>query len=260
MGRYAYHASPPFREAVAQADETLRAALGWSVAEMIERGVEAEQLVHADIAQPLLFAVQVGIVTVLRGLGVEAAGHIGHSVGEIAAAWGAGALSLAETARVVVARSRQQERTRGNGRMAALALGGAAARELLSELGSPLEVGAVNATQSVTVSGPEEAIDRLGAEARRRGLAFRALDLDFAFHSAAMDPIRDDLLTDLSELPSTAPHAMLMSSVTAEPVTAGQLDGEYWWRNIRKPVRFSEAMAGMVADGYRIVVEIGPNP
>jgi phthiocerol/phenolphthiocerol synthesis type-I polyketide synthase C len=260
MGRYAYHASPAFRDAIAQADGALRPALGWSVAEMIERGVEARQLVRADIAQPLLFALQVGIVNVLRGLGVEAAGHIGHSVGEIAASWGAGALSLADAARVVVARSQQQERTRGQGRMAALALGGAAARELLSELGSPLEVGAINATQSVTLSGPGEAIDRLAAEARRRGHACRTLDLDFAFHSAAMDPIRDDLLEDLAGLSSDAPHALLISTVTGDQVTAGLLDADYWWRNIRSPVRFTDGMAALVGAGFRIFVEIGANP
>ena len=155
MGRDAYRASAAFRDAVGLADAALRPALGWSVGERLERGADAEQLAHADIAQPLLFAVQVGIVTVLRGLGIEAQAHIGHSVGEIGAAWAAGALSLADAARVVVARSRQQERTRGHGRMAALALGAEAARELLAEIGSPLELGALNASQSVTLSGPE---------------------------------------------------------------------------------------------------------
>src|SRR3954465_2353923 len=108
MGRDTYHASASFRDAGAKAGEALGPALGWSVAELIERGAEAEELVHADIAQPLLFAIQVGIVAVLRELGVEAAGHIGHSVGEIAAGWASGALSLDEAARVVVARSRHQ--------------------------------------------------------------------------------------------------------------------------------------------------------
>ena len=260
MGRDVYHASPAFREAIAQADGALRPALGWSVAELIERGAGAEQLVHADIAQPLLFAIQVGIVGVLRGLGVEAAGHIGHSVGEIAASWAAGALSLADAARVVVARSRQQERTRGQGRMAALALGDAAAQELLDELGSPLEVGAINTTQSVTLSGPGEAIERLAAEARRRGVACRVLDLDFAFHSAAMDPIRDDLLGDLVGLSSDAPRTLLVSTVTGDAVAAGLLDADYWWRNIRSPVRFTAGMADLVDSGFRLFVEIGPSP
>ena len=260
MGHGAYQASPAFREAIAEADRALRPALGWSVVEAIEDGVSAEQLVHADIAQPLLFAIQVGIVTVLRRLGIEAEGHIGHSVGEIAAAWGAGALTLSDAARVVVARSRQQERTRGDGRMAALALGATAARELLAETGSPLEVGAINARQAVTVSGPSEAIERLGAEARRRGHAFRALELDFAFHSAAMDPICDDLLADLAGLASAAPQRMLVSTVTGEAVPAGLLDGEYWWRNIRRPVCFTDGMTALIGAGFRIFVEIGPNP
>ncbi len=260
MGRQTYHASPAFRVAIAQADDALRPALGWSVAEVIERGATAEQLVHADIAQPLLFAIQVGIVAVLRGLGIEAAGHIGHSVGEIAASWSAGALSLAEAARVVAARSRHQERTRGNGRMAALALGSAAARELLGEIGSPLEIGAINATQSVTLSGPDDAVDRLTAEARRRGIACRALDLDFAFHSAAMDPIRDDLLADLAGLSSSAPQTQLVSTVTGDQAAAGLLDADYWWRNIRSPVRFTDGMAALVGAGFRMFVEIGPNP
>ncbi|HEX3861584.1 MAG TPA: SDR family NAD(P)-dependent oxidoreductase [Stellaceae bacterium] len=260
MGRHTYRANPVFRDAVNAADRALNPALGWSVAAAIERGVEATELVRADVAQPLLFAIQVGIVTVLRSLGIEAAGHIGHSVGEIAAAWASGALSLPAAARVVVARSRHQERTRGNGRMAALALGGPAAEELLNELGSPLEVGAINATQSVTVSGPREAIERLGAEAQRRGVAFRALDLEFAFHSAAMDPTRGGLIADLKGLTSETPQTALVSTVTGEAVVAGELDAEYWWHNIRSPVRFTDGMAALLAAGCRILVEIGPHP
>ncbi|MGE5271299.1 MAG: beta-ketoacyl synthase N-terminal-like domain-containing protein, partial [Thiohalocapsa sp.] len=260
MAQQTYAASAMFRGAVAAADGALRPALGWSVAEAIAGGVEAEALAHADVAQPLLFAIQVGIVEVLRGLGVVAAGHIGHSVGEIAAAWGAGALSLADAARVVVARSRHQERTRGEGRMAALALGSTAAEELLRELGSPLEVGAINAAQSVTVSGPVEAIERLAAEARRRSIACRPLDLDFAFHSAAMDPIRDGLVSDLAGLKSAAPHSELVSTVTGGVVAEGLLDAQYWWHNIRSPVMFTDGMGTLVGAGFRIFVEIGPNP
>jgi len=260
MGRNAYRTSAAFRDAVGLADAALFPALGWSVGERLEGGVDPEQLAHADIAQPLLFAVQVGIVAVLRGLGIEAQAHIGHSVGEIGAAWASGALSLTDAARVVVARSRQQERTRGQGRMAALALGVEAVRELLAETGSPLEIGAQNASQSVTLSGPEDAIERLGAEARRRGIAFRALDLDFAFHSAAMDPIRDELLADLAGLTSRPPETALISTVTGDSVASGELEAAYWWRNIRSPVRFAEGMARLVGDGFRILVEIGPHP
>lgn len=260
MGREAHRANPDFRECVAEADRALRPALGWSVAEAIAQGIPTAELARADVAQPLLFAIQAGIAGTLRRQGIEAAAHIGHSVGEIAAAWAAGALTLADAARVVVARSRHQERTRGDGRMAAVALGAEAAAEMLAEIGSPLEVGAINASQSVTVSGPAEAIDRLVAEGRRRGVAVRPLDLEFAFHSAAMDPTRDGLLGDLADLTSARPQTMLISTVTGASVAAGQLDAGYWWRNIRNPVLFTDGIAALIEGGHRIFIEIGPNP
>ena len=75
-----------------------------------------------------------------------------------------------------------------------------------------------------------------------------------------MDPIRDELLADLAGLSSRAPDTTLLSTVTGEPVSQGQLGAEYWWDNIRSPVLFTEATAALVADGFRIFVEIGPNP
>ncbi|HTV89806.1 MAG TPA: beta-ketoacyl synthase N-terminal-like domain-containing protein, partial [Stellaceae bacterium] len=260
MGRDAYRTSAAFRDAVADADGVLRPLLGWSIVDAIASGTDADRLVRADVAQPLLFAIQVGIVTVLRRLGVAAAGHIGHSVGEIAAAWSAGALTLPAAARVVVARSRQQERTRGTGRMAALALGHDAAKELLAAVGSPLEIGAINAGRSVTLSGSASAVEHLAGEARRRGLACRVLDLEFAFHSAAMEPIRDDLVSDLGGLTSVMPETLLVSTVTGEPVGAGGLDAAYWWHNIRRPVRFAAGMRTLTAAGFRTFLEIGPSP
>ncbi|HVC52497.1 MAG TPA: SDR family NAD(P)-dependent oxidoreductase [Stellaceae bacterium] len=260
MGREAYRASPAFREAIAEIDALLQPMLGWSAAGLIDEGIDAARLARADYAQPLLFAIQVGIVTVLRRLGIEASGHIGHSVGEVAAGWSAGALTLPDATRVIVARSRHQEQTRGIGRMAALALGAEATRDLLAELGSPLEIGALNATQSVTVSGPATAIEQLRTEARRRGIGCRPLDLEFAFHSDAMDPIRDGLRADLSGLRSQAPAGLLVSTVTGEPVEAGMLGADYWWQNVRNPVQFADGMAGLVAAGHRIFVEIGANP
>jgi phthiocerol/phenolphthiocerol synthesis type-I polyketide synthase C len=260
MGRTALATNPDFRAAVEEVDAIMRPNLGWSVSDALAEGVDAERMARADVAQPLLFAVQVGIVRALQSRGITASGHVGHSVGEIAAAWGAGALPLADAVRVVLARSRQQQRTQGDGRMAALVLSGEASHELIAELNSPVEIGAFNATQSVTLSGPGEEIDRLGTEARRRGIAFRALDLDFAFHSRAMDPIRDDLLAELDGLASQRPETRLLSTVTGEAVESEALDAEYWWRNIRHPVRFSEAMRQLIEEGYRIFVEIGPNP
>jgi phthiocerol/phenolphthiocerol synthesis type-I polyketide synthase C len=258
MGRAAMHANAAFRMAIERVDQTLRRELGWSVAELIEKGVDAAALARTDIAQPLLFAIQVGIVDTLREAGVVASGYLGHSVGEIAAAWAAGALSLADAGRVVIARSRSQQRTQGTGRMAALALAEDAARDFLAEVDSPIEIAALNAANSVTLSGSAEELERVGAEARNRNLWFRPLDLDFAFHSQKMDLIRDELLASLEGVASASPAARLVSTVTGAAIDNEPLDADHWWRNIRNPVRFAEATTALIGEGYRIFLEIGP--
>src|SRR5215831_1830703 len=258
MGRDALRHNRVFRGAIERLDQMLGPELGWSLVALLEAGADAQTISRADMAQPLLFAVQVGIVEALREVGISASGYLGHSVGEIAAAWAADALSLREAGRVVLERSRHQQRTQGKGRMAALALAPDAARDFLDGLGSPAEIAALNAANSVTVSGTGSEIERLEAEAKRRGLWFRPLDLDFAFHSREMDPIREDLLDSLADLSSTPPAAKLISTVTGEPVGDDRLDAGYWWRNIRSPVRFAEASECLIENGFRIFLEIGP--
>ena len=258
MGRDALRHNRVFRGAIERLDQMLGPELGWSLVALLEAGADAQTIGRADMAQPLLFAVQVGIVEALRDVGISASGYLGHSVGEITAAWAADALSLGEAGRVVLERSRHQQRTQGKGRMAALALAPDAARDFLHGLESPAEIAALNAANSVTISGPGPEIERLEAEAKRRGLWFRPLDLDFAFHSRAMDAIREDLLDSLVGLLSRRPAAMLVSTVSGEPVGDDPLDAGYWWRNIRSPVRFAQAAECLIRDGYRIFLEIGP--
>jgi phthiocerol/phenolphthiocerol synthesis type-I polyketide synthase C len=260
MGQAAYRANAAFRGAIGEVDRAFAAVLDWSVEDRIAGGAATEELRRADVAQPILFAIEIAITSVLRGLGVTASGFAGHSVGEIAAAWAAGALPLDAAARLVAVRSRHQERTRGTGRMAVLALGEPEAGELLAEMASGLDIAAINSPRAVTVAGAAEAIAELGAEARRRGIGHWELDLDFAFHSAAMEPIRDGLLADLEGILSAAPAGELVSTVTGGPVAAGALDALHWWRNIREPVRFSAAIGALIGSGHRILVEIGPTP
>ncbi|MBV9553553.1 MAG: type I polyketide synthase, partial [Alphaproteobacteria bacterium] len=258
MGQPAWQHSAAFREGLANADAALAPQLGWSVAARIAGGLTADELRRADIAQPALFAIQVALTAALRVHGAAPSGFAGHSVGEIAASWAAGLLSLDAAARIVAVRSRHQQRTRGAGRMAALALGETAASGLIADAGVAVEIAAVNSRRSVTVAGAADAIAALGAAARQRGAAWRPLDLDFAFHSAAMDPIRPGLIADLSGMTADRPDGGLVSTVTGGPL--GAVDAEHWWRNVRDPVRFADALAALIAGGFRCFLEIGPQP
>ncbi|GLX08181.1 type I polyketide synthase [Microbispora sp. NBRC 16548] len=248
-----------FRSAVEAVDDELSDRLGWSVLKELSLPADRSRLSATEVAQPLLFAVQVGLVEMLKAAGVRPGAVLGHSVGEVAAAYTAGALSLAQAAQVISERGMAQSVTRGQGRMAALGLPETAARQILA--GYPqLEVAAVNSDRDVTIAGPDGSLKSLGEDLSSREIFFRELDLDYAFHSGAMDAVRQPLAEGLAGLRPCPAHIPLISTVTGGLVRGTELDAAYWWRNVREPVRFAAAVERVLGDGFDVLLEIGPHP
>ncbi|KAB8181868.1 type I polyketide synthase [Microbispora catharanthi] len=248
-----------FRSAVEAVDDELSDRLGWSVLKELSLPADQSRLSATEVAQPLLFAVQVGLVEMLKAAGVRPGAVLGHSVGEVAAAYTAGALSLAQAAQVISERGMAQSVTRGQGRMAALGLPETAARQILA--GYPqLEIAAVNSDRDVTIAGPDGSLKSLGEDLSSREIFFRELDLDYAFHSGAMDPVRQPLAEGLAGLRPCPAHIPLVSTVTGGLVRGTELDAAYWWRNVREPVRFAAAVERVLGDGFDVLLEIGPHP
>lgn len=264
MAQSAMLRNPAFRAAVREADTHLKPLLGWSVARVLAQGADAETVAATDRAQPLLFAVQVGVVAALAEQGIRPALVLGHSVGEVAAAWACGMLGLPAACRLIVARSHHQHSTRGQGRMAALGAGAEQAAPVLAACSMPgerpLEIAAINAPGAITVAGPPEALARLDIASREHRWSFIPLGLDYAFHSSYMDPVRGGLLADLRRLKGRAPRIPIISTVTGEVLEAGECTAAYWWRNLREPVRFSAALQRALAFQPALFLEIGPNP
>ncbi|MFJ2029060.1 SDR family NAD(P)-dependent oxidoreductase [Streptosporangium sp. NPDC087985] len=248
-----------FRSAVEAVDAELSDRLGWSVLKELSLPADQSRLSATEVAQPLLFAVQVGLVEMLKAAGVRPGAVLGHSVGEVAAAYTAGALSLAQAAQVISERGMAQSVTRGQGRMAALGLPETAARQILA--GYPqLEVAAVNSDRDVTIAGPDGSLKSLGEDLSSREIFFRELDLDYAFHSGAMDPVRQPLAEGLAGLRPCPARIPLVSTVTGDLVRGPELDAAYWWRNVRERVRFAAAVERVLGDGFDVLLEIGPHP
>ncbi|MFC5056579.1 SDR family NAD(P)-dependent oxidoreductase [Saccharothrix xinjiangensis] len=262
MGRELLAEDAAFRAEVVLLDEVLTPLLGWSVsAELATPDPGRWEL--TEVAQPLLFVVQAGLVAALAARGVTPAAVTGHSVGEVAAAYCAGALDRAAACRVVAERSRAQAAAAGTGRMAAIGLDAPGVELLLAETGcaGKVWVAAVNSPRDVTVSGAADALGALAEAARERGVFFRDLELDYPFHSPVMDALRDDLVTALSGAEPRDCRIALVSAVTGEVVDGAGLDAEYWWRNVRRPVLFADAVTALVRrQGCDVLVEIGPHP
>ncbi|MEV5508189.1 type I polyketide synthase [Streptomyces orinoci] len=263
MGADLMRLEPDFHRAVREADAHLAPLLGWSVGDELASppadDAGRERLARTEIAQPLLFAVQCGIVAWLRGRGVVPAAVAGHSVGEITAAHVAGALSLQDAARVVAARARAQAGTAGSGGMSAVTLPRQRLDELLARF-PKLELACVNTERDLTVTGPRADLASLERELAAQGTDCSPLGLDHAFHSRAMDPVQQPLRAALEGLRPLPPQIPMVSTVTGEPVTGPELDAGHWWRNIREPVLFAPAIRHLLAEGYDIFADLGPHP
>jgi phthiocerol/phenolphthiocerol synthesis type-I polyketide synthase C len=261
MGRRLYQQHALFRAALDEVDAHWCSDGSASLVEVMQAGATAEWLAATENAQPLLFAIQVGITRVLIARGVQFEAVLGHSVGEIAAAWADGALTLAEAVHVIKVRSRAQGLTRGSGRMAAAGLGENESRDLIERLGLAglVEVAGINSPQSVTLVGSLQGLQAIEAALRETGQFFQILDLDYAFHSTHMDRIEPIVRDKLADLKPRNGGGAYVSTVIGERLAGSKLDAGYWWRNIREPVRFGAAIAQLAAEGVRLFIEVGPH-
>lgn len=261
MGQDLLDHSEVFHNAVRAVDAIFTQYADFSILEELSNGITEQRLELTEVAQPALFAVQVGITEMLRDLGAEPAAMLGHSVGEVAAAWACGALTLKQAVRVIFQRSQQQGSTKGGGAMTAVGLGEQACGDLLRELAPDgrIVIAGINSPRGATVAGSVADLNRLEAALAEREVFYRRLGLDYAFHSPAMDPIRTSLERDLAGLKPSTGQKLFYSTVTGGRLPGNKLDAEYWWRNIREPVRFQGAIDALIADGYNLFVEIGPH-
>jgi acyl transferase domain-containing protein/NADPH:quinone reductase-like Zn-dependent oxidoreductase/acyl carrier protein/NADP-dependent 3-hydroxy acid dehydrogenase YdfG/SAM-dependent methyltransferase len=260
MGQRLLAESTRFAELMTELDAAMADRAHFSILAALHADAANAHLDDTAIAQPLLFAMQVAITRLLREQGLEPAAVTGHSVGEVAAAWAAGALDLDAAIDVICARSTAQALTRGQGRMAAVSLPEAAARALLDEQGlASLEIAGINSPGAVTLSGSLVELQLLQAMLEARQVFCRVLDLDYAFHSRAMDPIRDGLLASLATLVPGRTTLPFVSTVHGRLVDGETLTAGYWWDNIRAPVRFASAVQDLIERGCRVLLEIGPH-
>jgi acyl transferase domain-containing protein/acyl-CoA synthetase (AMP-forming)/AMP-acid ligase II/acyl carrier protein len=264
MGRELYEHHRVFAETVDACDEALRPLAGWSVREVLRQDPSAPALDRVDVVQPVLFTMMVSLAEVLAGYGIMPDAVIGHSQGEIAAAYIAGALSLPEAVTVVARRSQALSELRGTGGMASVLLAAERVEPLLQRWGDGLSIAAVNGPSHTIISGDPAALEQFGAACDREGIHFRLVAVDYASHSAQVEPARARLLAELADLKPAASNIPLYSTVggalDAEPLDTTAMTAEYWYRNLREPVRFHDRVVQLLAAGQTTFVELSPHP
>ena len=261
MGQTLMAESARFRAVLADVDQRFRRWGDFSLTALLEHPPEQDWTALTELAQPALFALQVGLTECLADLGVRPSAVVGHSVGEVAAAWASGALSLDDAVKVIHYRSYHQGQTAGTGGMTAVSLSEEALRARIEATGRrDIALAGVNSSRGTVVAGPTEALAVLEAALHEAGVRHRRLALDYGFHSPLMDPIGAAVQEDLAGLRSRSPRVPFYSTVTGGRITEAALDAAYWWRNIREPVRFADAAQALLDAGQNVFVEIGAHP
>ena len=256
MARTLAQMSDRFREQLRACDRALAKHVDWSLLDVID-GVEgAPKLERVDVVQPVLFAVTSALALLWKMVGIEPDGIVGHSTGEVTAAFVAGALSLDDAMRVVALRSRALAKLSGQGAVARVEVPVAELGPQLERWGDRLTIAAHEGPNTTLLAGDVEVIDALVS--RLEGA--RKLGIDYPLGSAMLEQVRSEIVGGLEHLDARPVSTPLYSTIRVEKLVGRELDGDYWFRNVRMTTRFAETIDKMLSDGYRFFIEISPEP
>ncbi|MFE3928041.1 acyltransferase domain-containing protein [Streptomyces sp. YIM B13508] len=260
MGQELMQSEPVFQAAIRECDAAARAFVDWSIEAELTAGDGDLMVDRIDVIQPVLFAVEVALAALWRSWGVEPDAVVGHSMGEVAAAHVAGALSLEDAARIICLRSRLLRRASGQGAMLAVELTMDEARKALAGREHAVSIAVNNSPRSTVLSGDRDVLAEIAGQLEAQDIFCRWVKVDVASHSPQMDPLRPDLLAALAGLAPRRGTVPVHSTVTGGIVGGEEMTDTYWADNLREPVLFGDQIAQLVQKGVHAFVEMSPHP
>ncbi len=261
MGRELLQEDASFAATIRECDGWLKSfGSQWSIEEEIQSEESQSRMGDTAIAQPAICALQIGLARLWISRGIVPKAVMGHSVGEIAAAHVAGVLSLEDAMRVIYQRGRCMSLASKSGGMLAVSMTVEESLQRLEKYDGQIGIAAMNGPQSQTISGEKSQLELLSQELERDRIFCKFLRVNQAFHSFHMDSVQPDILRSLEGIQPRQAKMPIVSTVTGEWATGEQFTAEYWWDNIRQPVRFAEGTRKLLDSGLELFVELGPHP
>lgn len=251
--------SPLFLAQMQACGDAFAEFVDWSLLDVLREVDGAPSLERVDVVQPALFATMVSLAALWRSYGIEPAAVIGHSQGEVAAAYVAGALSLEHAARIVTMRSKPLRTLPGSGGMASINASAARVRELMAGL-DDLYIAAINSPSTTVVAGGAEPVSRIIALAEENGVRAKRVPVDYAAHTCHLDPLQDELRAAVAPIVPQATDVVFFSTVTGDILPTEELGPDYWFRNLREPVDFEEGFQAAFQSGFDAFIELSVNP
>ncbi len=219
--------------------------------------INKETIDQTEVAQPLIFLVEIALAKLLISKGIKPDAMIGHSIGEYAAACLAGVFGLKDALKLVTLRGKLMQ-SLPKGSMLAVSLGEKGVKELLENNHVDLSLAAVNSTSLCVVSGPTAAVEIFAEEAEAKGLRCRRLHTSHAYHSTMMEPILEEFEKAVKAIELKEPSIPYISNISGAWIKKEQTaDPAYWAQHIRQTVRFGDGLKELLT-GAALFLEVGP--
>jgi len=262
MARELMRRHSSFRAALAECDRAASSYVDYSIIAQLEKDPDQDgyRLEEISVIQPVLVALAIAYARLLGEFGVVPSAIVGHSMGEVAAACIAGVIDIDRAMQIVCRRSALMQRTSGQGAMALVELPMGDAAKRIAGWEDRVNVAVSNSPRSCVMSGEPEAVRQIMSELERDGVFCRTINVDVASHSPQMAQPAVTLASELAGMSTSDARLPIWSAVRGGRAQGSDFDAAYWGRNLREPVRFADAVNGLLDADISIFVELGPHP
>ena len=260
MGKELYEKEPIFKKIIDTCEQSFKPHTDWSLVDQLFVSKEQSRLNEISVIQPTLFAMQIALARLWMSFGVLPDTVVGHSMGEVASAHISGAIDLDDAAKIICTRSKLMQTVSGSGgAMAVTELSVREAEKYIKRF-PRLSIAVNNSPKSTVLSGDENQIRQVLEVLELEGRFGKQVNVDVASHSVQMDPIKDDLGSELSELNPKPTSIGLFSTVRNTSIGGESLTAGYWVDNLRYGVKFAGVMEQLLEDGHNVFIEVSPHP
>ena len=244
-----------FKTSIEEIDILLKNIAGWSLITELNKDKTESLINKTEIVQPAVFAIQVGLVKLLEYYGITPQGVVGHSLGETTAAYNAGAISLEEAVYVIYHRSRIQAKQVNTGKILAVNTKIDETAKAIKDYSNRISIAAINGPNMLIIAGDTQPLKELAKIYTKKGYFNRFVNAEVPYHSHHMDVLQQELTTYLGNTTVKAATIPLYSTVSAKQESGLHLTGDYWFKNIRCPVLFTDTINTMIEDGFNLFIE-----
>jgi len=260
MGKELYAHSPIFKQSIDDWEKAFSQFVSWSLVEELHKTESENRYQETDIIQPVLLAVEIALAKLWQSVGITPDAVVGHSMGEVAAAYFVGIVSLDEAAQIICQRSLLMKRLSGKGSVLFTETSIEQAQTFIEPYQDKVSIAVSNSPQATVLAGDTTIIHQIKTELEEKEIFCRFVKMSVASHSPQMDEIKEDLRSTLQNICPQSANIPFYSTVRTQILDGTALTADYWVDNLREPVLFGKTVENLLEDQHTVFIEMTPHP